>query len=185
MWGFRGFRSRGEGIRNQGFGIEGFGDLRELPGTDVEQPTGLLAVLRGGGVLIGGLSYRFFPFINSSMLSARAAMRSHFVKVSWLLSAMISFRRDDGTGSMSSNSSKIEAGFSLSPRIRYLFPSLHISHPRFLRFSDCADFPMYPPNILADNIPLLHTDNWGDSMIFHVLTHLEYQDSLPWMIARK
>lgn len=25
MWGFRGFRSRGEGIRNQGFGIEGLG----------------------------------------------------------------------------------------------------------------------------------------------------------------
>lgn len=60
MWGFRGFRSRGEGIRNQGLGIEGFGDLRELPGTDVEQPTGLLAVLRGCGVLIGGLPCRFF-----------------------------------------------------------------------------------------------------------------------------
>lgn len=40
----------------RGFGIRDWesGDLRELPGTDVEQPTGLLAVLRGCGVLIGG-----------------------------------------------------------------------------------------------------------------------------------
>lgn len=46
----------------RGFGIRDWesGDLRELPGTDVEQPTGLLAVLRGCGVLIGGLPCRFF-----------------------------------------------------------------------------------------------------------------------------
>ncbi len=61
----------------RGFGIRDWesGDLRELPGTDVEQPTGLLAVLRGCGVLIGG-------GCPVGSFSARAAMRRRFVKVS-------------------------------------------------------------------------------------------------------
>lgn len=65
---------RGFGIRDLELRDWGFGNLRELPGTDVEQPTGLLAVLRGCGVLLGGCLVGSF--------SARAAMRRRFVKVS-------------------------------------------------------------------------------------------------------